>query len=167
VACLDHPDCTDPAAAKCDGGTCVPCNDSAQCAGIANAEVCEAGTCVECVLGEEDACTRRRVGSRPEAMALEEIPVVMLDDDLVQHTTTSRDETDIGERSRRQRGQELREDGAHAVVEGGGALLSGSIPRGERAAQRRRRELPAGFGCDAAAPGASSASAAAARPCPP
>jgi hypothetical protein len=57
VACLDHPDCTEADAAKCDGGECVPCDDSAQCAHVPNAEVCDAGACVECTLGEEDACT--------------------------------------------------------------------------------------------------------------
>jgi hypothetical protein len=57
VACLDHPDCTSPDAAKCDGGECVPCDDSGQCAGHASAEVCDGGTCVECALGEEGACT--------------------------------------------------------------------------------------------------------------
>lgn len=55
--CLDHPDCTRADAAKCDGGSCVPCDDSAQCAGVTGAAVCEAGTCVACSLADESACS--------------------------------------------------------------------------------------------------------------
>jgi hypothetical protein len=59
VDCVSDAHCTDPDKAKCDVGTntCVDCDDSEQCAGIAGAGVCSGGDCVECVLGEEEACT--------------------------------------------------------------------------------------------------------------
>jgi hypothetical protein len=56
VACLMDADCTENDAAKCEEGACVPCDDSVQCTGHANAEVCDAGSCVECALGDESAC---------------------------------------------------------------------------------------------------------------
>ncbi len=57
VACLGHDDCTSATAARCEGGSCVPCQGSAECSGVAEGEVCEAGTCVECALSDESACT--------------------------------------------------------------------------------------------------------------
>ena len=57
VACLGHGDCTDADAARCDGGSCVPCQDSAECVGVAAGAVCNSESCVECALGEESACT--------------------------------------------------------------------------------------------------------------
>ena len=56
VACLDHSHCTDVAAARCDNGSCVPCENSTECAGIADAEICEDGNCVECNAGDDSAC---------------------------------------------------------------------------------------------------------------
>lgn len=58
VGCLDHAHCTNPDNAKCDPdtNTCVACDDSTQCAGIAGAEVCDGGACVECALSDESAC---------------------------------------------------------------------------------------------------------------
>jgi len=56
VACLDHPQCSDAAAAKCDDGSCVACDDSAQCAGITDASICELGACVECTADDDSAC---------------------------------------------------------------------------------------------------------------
>ena len=56
VACLGDGDCDDPAAAKCDAGSCVACDDSAQCTGVTGTEVCEAGTCVECTVDDASAC---------------------------------------------------------------------------------------------------------------
>jgi len=57
VACLDHGDCTDPAAARCEAGSCVPCQGSTECADLLPGEVCDSGACVECAIGEVDACT--------------------------------------------------------------------------------------------------------------
>jgi hypothetical protein len=54
--CINHADCTDGAAAQCDGGSCVPCGESTHCEGVVGAGVCSAGSCVECLLGEEEAC---------------------------------------------------------------------------------------------------------------
>jgi hypothetical protein len=56
VACLDHPDCNAGETAKCDAGTCVPCDDSAQCAHLPGTNVCDEGACVECAVGQEAAC---------------------------------------------------------------------------------------------------------------
>lgn len=56
VACLNDSHCGVANAAKCDEGTCVPCDDSSQCLGISDAEVCNEGACVECALGDEGAC---------------------------------------------------------------------------------------------------------------
>ncbi|MGF1469638.1 MAG: hypothetical protein ACFCGT_26240 [Sandaracinaceae bacterium] len=58
VECAADTDCTDPSAARCDGGECVPCDSSTQCQGIAGREVCDddAGECVQCTGGEVDAC---------------------------------------------------------------------------------------------------------------
>lgn len=80
--CTTDADCTDPAKAKCDGDTCVPCDASPQCAGIAGTEVCDvdAGACVQCQLGEEGACdadagqtcnllTKECVGVGPESVS--------------------------------------------------------------------------------------------------
>ncbi len=57
VACLGHGDCTDADAARCDAGSCVPCQDSAECAGVAEGAVCHSSSCVECALDDESACT--------------------------------------------------------------------------------------------------------------
>ena len=56
VACLDHDNCTDAAAAKCDDGSCVACDDSAQCVGITDLDLCDSGTCVECNVDDASAC---------------------------------------------------------------------------------------------------------------
>jgi hypothetical protein len=57
VACLGDADCKDPAKAKCDKGSCVPCTASEQCKAFAATPACDAGKCVECKLGEEMACS--------------------------------------------------------------------------------------------------------------
>ena len=56
VACLDHDNCTDAGSAKCDDGSCVACDDSAQCVGVTDLGVCDAGTCVECNVDDATAC---------------------------------------------------------------------------------------------------------------
>lgn len=61
VDCRGHDDCTDPEAAQCSAsGSCVPCSDSAQCAGTGGT-ICDTSlatpTCVECNLGNSTACT--------------------------------------------------------------------------------------------------------------
>ncbi|MEM6792181.1 MAG: hypothetical protein AAF715_31990 [Myxococcota bacterium] len=64
--CNTDAECTDPAMAKCDtsvaGGTCVACDASPQCEGIAATPVCatsgdRVGTCVACTATEAGACT--------------------------------------------------------------------------------------------------------------
>ncbi len=57
VACLGHSDCTEADAARCDAGSCVACQDSAECAGVAEGAVCHSSSCVECALSDESACT--------------------------------------------------------------------------------------------------------------
>lgn len=78
--CTGDADCTSPTAAKCDGGTCVACDDSTQCTGITGTEVCATsgpnmGTCVECTAAEgcgaTDTCdltTETCSGVAPEAV---------------------------------------------------------------------------------------------------
>lgn len=56
VACLDHDNCTDAGTAKCDDGTCVACDDSAQCVGVTDLDVCDEGLCVECNVVDATAC---------------------------------------------------------------------------------------------------------------
>ena len=63
IACFGDTDCTDPAAARCDTGMCVPCTENGQCddvdglPGILNA--CnEEGVCVDCTPeSEAETCT--------------------------------------------------------------------------------------------------------------
>jgi len=57
VACLSGDDCTEQAAARCEAGACVPCQDSGDCASVPNLPVCEVGACVECAAGDEGACS--------------------------------------------------------------------------------------------------------------
>lgn len=56
VACLEPEHCDSITASSCDGGDCVPCSDSTECAHLTDTPVCDGGTCVECALGEEEAC---------------------------------------------------------------------------------------------------------------
>ncbi|MEM6792129.1 MAG: hypothetical protein AAF715_31720 [Myxococcota bacterium] len=60
--CTTDAECTDPTQAKCDAGTCVACDASPQCEGLAATPVCatsgaRAGTCVACTLTEAGSCT--------------------------------------------------------------------------------------------------------------
>ncbi|MEM6792130.1 MAG: hypothetical protein AAF715_31725 [Myxococcota bacterium] len=60
--CTTDTECTDPARAKCDAGTCVACDASPQCESLAATPVCattgaRAGTCVACTLTEAGSCT--------------------------------------------------------------------------------------------------------------
>lgn len=58
VGCVMDSDCGTAAAARCDAGSCVACNDSAQCVGIDGTEVCAAsGECVECTVLDASACS--------------------------------------------------------------------------------------------------------------
>jgi len=54
---LDHDQCTEADAARCNTGSCVPCTDAAHCAGVTDATLCESGTCVECTVTNESACS--------------------------------------------------------------------------------------------------------------
>lgn len=48
--CIEHADCHDRMASRCEGGTgeCVPCAADIECAHFWNANICEGGLCVEC-----------------------------------------------------------------------------------------------------------------------
>ena len=78
VACLGHGDCTNADAARCDAGNCVACQDSADCAGVAEGAVCNAETCVECALSDESACTSGKTCDLLQSKCVDVAPASVL-----------------------------------------------------------------------------------------
>ena len=66
VECLTDADCGDPAASRCDAGTCRPCTDNAHCTNVVahdsstELRICDLsggdGLCVECTGAEYSGC---------------------------------------------------------------------------------------------------------------
>jgi hypothetical protein len=58
VECLEHDQCEDAAASRCDGTTftCEACDDDAQCAHVPDLPACDGGTCYECSFENTTAC---------------------------------------------------------------------------------------------------------------
>lgn len=58
LECLDNTHCSDPAASRCENGTCVGCTDHDDCAEIDGKGLCDtsAKTCVQCLVDDEEPC---------------------------------------------------------------------------------------------------------------
>ena len=84
IACFGDTDCTDPAAARCDTGMCVPCTENGQCddvdglPGILNA--CnEEGVCVDCTPeSEAETCPGSRA-CNPRTEECTDVPIGRFD----------------------------------------------------------------------------------------
>jgi hypothetical protein len=56
VECLMPAHCSTAAAARCEAGACVECEDNDDCTHLAGKGVCDGGSCVQCTVNDETPC---------------------------------------------------------------------------------------------------------------